>query len=362
MVLQIIDLASYQAGINVAKTGAAGAIVKLTEGTTYLDPASTNQVNQTKAAGMLLGLYHFLSAGNATAQAQYFLSKVGNNLGTAVLALDFESYKENGVIKHASVSDAESFLNYVHSKTGVWPLFYCGLSEENNYNLSNIAKNCGLWIAQYNTMNKLNGFSNPSLYGTVKHWKTVALHQYSSNVKTAGFSSGIDASVFYGDKTAWAKYAKASSKPTVATTPVAKPTASATQSLENLANQVIAGKLGNGNTRKQKLGKLYAGVQKVVDNKLKATTQASTVAVLKSETLKGNFGNGDTRKKILGGYYELVQAAINGETKTVRSYSVKYGDTLSGIGAKLGVSWQSIAAINGIKSPYTIYPGQSLKY
>ena len=44
------------------------------------------------------------------------------------------------------------------------------------------------------------------------------------------------------------------------------------------------------------------------------------------------------------------------------SYTVKSGDTLSGIGAKLGINWKTIADKNGIKSPYTIYPGQVLKY
>lgn len=40
------------------------------------------------------------------------------------------------------------------------------------------------------------------------------------------------------------------------------------------------------------------------------------------------------------------------------SYMVTGGDTLSGIGSKTGYSWRLIAAINNLKSPYTIYPGQ----
>jgi LysM repeat protein len=43
------------------------------------------------------------------------------------------------------------------------------------------------------------------------------------------------------------------------------------------------------------------------------------------------------------------------------TYTVRSGDTLSGIGAKLGVSWQSIASLNGIGSPYRIYPGEVLR-
>ena len=43
------------------------------------------------------------------------------------------------------------------------------------------------------------------------------------------------------------------------------------------------------------------------------------------------------------------------------TYIVQPGDFLSGIGEKLGVSWQLIAQANGIEGPdYTIIPGQEL--
>jgi len=42
------------------------------------------------------------------------------------------------------------------------------------------------------------------------------------------------------------------------------------------------------------------------------------------------------------------------------TYTVKRGDTLSGIGFRLGMSWQVLASINGLSAPYTIYPGQVL--
>jgi LysM repeat protein len=40
---------------------------------------------------------------------------------------------------------------------------------------------------------------------------------------------------------------------------------------------------------------------------------------------------------------------------------VKPGDTLSAIGRKYGVSYQSIAALNNISNPDLIYPGQVFK-
>jgi len=42
-------------------------------------------------------------------------------------------------------------------------------------------------------------------------------------------------------------------------------------------------------------------------------------------------------------------------------YVVKSGDTLSGIGAKLGIDWRVIANTNGIVAPYTIFPNQKLR-
>ncbi|MFE6223041.1 peptidoglycan-binding protein [Streptomyces sp. NPDC057854] len=42
------------------------------------------------------------------------------------------------------------------------------------------------------------------------------------------------------------------------------------------------------------------------------------------------------------------------------TYTAKAGDTLSGIGAAIGVRWQDIATLNGILSPYTIGVGQVL--
>ena len=43
------------------------------------------------------------------------------------------------------------------------------------------------------------------------------------------------------------------------------------------------------------------------------------------------------------------------------TYTVQAGDCLSVIGAKLGLDWRDIAAVNGITEPYTIYAGQVLQ-
>jgi LysM repeat protein len=44
-----------------------------------------------------------------------------------------------------------------------------------------------------------------------------------------------------------------------------------------------------------------------------------------------------------------------------KTYTVKAGDSLSRIGATLGIDWRKIAALNGIKSPWKIVAGQTLR-
>lgn len=52
---------------------------------------------------------------------------------------------------------------------------------------------------------------------------------------------------------------------------------------------------------------------------------------------------------------------VNG-LATSNVYTVKYGDNLSSIAAKLGTTYQALAALNGLSNPNLIYPGQSLNY
>lgn len=101
------------------------------------------------------------------------------------------------------------------------------------------------------------------------------------------------------------------------------------------------------------------------------TSNKKTVEELAKEVLDGKWGNGQDRYDRLtaAGYnYNDVQAEVNRlvnnkqSSSKVITYTVKKGDTLSGIGSKYGVDWRDIAKDNNIKSPkYTIYVGQKLK-
>ncbi len=51
-------------------------------------------------------------------------------------------------------------------------------------------------------------------------------------------------------------------------------------------------------------------------------------------------------------------AATAAAAPVERTYTVVKGDTLSGIGKRLGVNWRDIAALNNIKNPDLIHPGE----
>ena len=61
----------------------------------------------------------------------------------------------------------------------------------------------------------------------------------------------------------------------------------------------------------------------------------------------------------------IKKKGLNGYSKNTNNnyviYTVKKGDTLSGIAAKYGTTYQKIASDNGITNPNLIYPGQQLK-
>ncbi len=86
---------------------------------------------------------------------------------------------------------------------------------------------------------------------------------------------------------------------------------------------------------------------------------------LAEEVIQGRWGNGAERRKRLtaAGYdYTAVQERVD-QLVDIRTvvYTVKAGDTLSGIAERYGTTVSRIASENGIKNPNLIFVGQKLK-
>lgn len=83
------------------------------------------------------------------------------------------------------------------------------------------------------------------------------------------------------------------------------------------------------------------------------------------DVIAGKYGNGQERKDKLGNIYDQVQARVNeillGKKVSEETiYIVKSGDTLSEIAKKYNTTYQKIAKDNNIANPNLIYPNQKL--
>ena len=221
MSLNGFDVASYQTGMNVGAAKGDFVIVKATEGTNYTNPSFVSHAKQAIDSGKKLGVYHFIRNDvSVTKQADYFLAKVKPYLGKAMLILDFENTSGSTIQNQAGVGLAKQWLDYVYGKTGVRPVLYTGVSCENSLDWSAVVKaNYGLWIAQYNNYNSVNGYQPRDLYGSLKHWKSAVMFQYTSSGRLSGWGGNLDFNVFYGDVKAWDKYV-GGAKPAITSKPV----------------------------------------------------------------------------------------------------------------------------------------------
>ena len=186
MALQGIDVSSYQSNLNVGNYNCDFVICKATEGTGYVNPVCDMHYQQAKASGKLLGVYHYArpdTGNSAEAEADYFIGNIKGYIGEAVLALDLECKNWWNY-----VTWAKNFLDRVYAKTGIKPLFYSSGDGFRYFKDMLNAGNYGVWAA----------CSANSYYDGA----TIVMKQEVYD--------NLDHDTFYGDATAWRKYANPS--------------------------------------------------------------------------------------------------------------------------------------------------------
>lgn len=345
-----IDISSWQTGIDLAAVPADFVIIKATQGTHYVNPDFARQWTQAKSAGRCLGLYHYAEGTNAQAEADFFLKHVGGRVGEAILALDWES-QDNSNFGKVDYDWCKSFCDRIVNKTGIHPIIYIQQSSMNKVKGTGYA----LWVAQYANMNDTGYQNSPWNEGKYE----CLIRQYSSSGRLSGWNGRLDLNKFYGDRNLWNKYAGKGNN-VVETKPTTPSTVNPSDSTLQLVANTMQGKYGNGNDRKNALGSRYDEVQNMIDH-----IYNTNASVLADEVISGKYGNGDIRKQVLGSCYEEVQKIVNSKSSSNISsnnvYTVKSGDTLSGIASKYGTTYQKLAQINGISNPNLIYPGQKIR-
>lgn len=306
-----IDISSYQQGLGIKATGAQFAIMKATDGTRFVDKTCDGFVQQCKRDGILWGFYHFANGTHKSsmkAQAQYFVNACKGYFGEGVPFLDWEDSSEKyggAVIKYGPAA-AKEWLDEVYRLTGVRPIIYMSKSVARAYDWSQVAKDYGLWCAQYANNAHVGFKSDPwtdsNGYGA---FGGCAIYQYTGTGRLPEWGGDLDLDIAYMDSAAWGKYANPSGNATQPQ-PASQQPAAPSGSTIDLAVATLNGDYGNGDERRNRLGSRYDEVQALIN---RAAT--ASVSDLASDVFAGKFGNGETRKRILGGRYESVQAVVN---------------------------------------------------
>lgn len=297
MELKIIDVSHYQGNIDweeVAKH-VDGVIIRCGFGQDVPEQDDKKFVENVEGCikyGIPFGVYLYsyaktveMSPGEA-AHVLRLLEPYKDDISLPVYLDLEEKGTENTAVERAIV-----FGDIIES-SGYWCGIYANQWWWNSF-LKDKLDRFTKWVAKYST-EKPVGIS-----GTYDIW------QHSSKGRIPGIKGNVDMNICYRDFPAEIKGAGRKPK----------------KSIEELAEEVIAGRWSVGVERRDKLtaaGYDYVAIQNAVNEKL-------------------------------------------ADKPTEKYYEVKKGDTLSGIASKFGTTYQQLAALNGIQNPNKIYSGQKIR-
>ena len=305
-----IDISGWQKGINLEKVACDFVIIKATQGATIKSNDFKRQIEQALSLGKKVGCYHYAGGGGVEAEVKNFLDTVKPYLGKIILVLDWEGQQNPNF---GNCTYAIDWLAAVKAQTGVTPFIYMSKSYCRQWasQFAAIAKEVPLWCAEYANNNPTGYQENPwtDSKGFGPWGNGCAIYQYSSHGRLNGWASNLDLDKAFITPEQWDTYASGSGAP-----------AAAPKSVEELAQEVIEGKWGNGVDRKAKLtaaGYDYAAVQAKVNEiagVVSSTGKKKTVTELAKEVIQGKWGNNPQRKKALiaAGYdYDAIQKKVD---------------------------------------------------
>lgn len=160
--------------LDFEKAKAAGMIAvfhKATEGLTLPDDKYQEMKQKARAAGLLWGAYHFGHMEDGAAQADYFLSMIGDDDGVLPV-LDFErpaaSKKRKKPLPPMTVDQAIAFCDRIKEKRGKYPGLYGGSLIKDDVGYQNVEKlaNSWLWLSEYGSRARL-----PKGWNTWTFWQ-----------------------------------------------------------------------------------------------------------------------------------------------------------------------------------------------
>lgn len=282
-----IDVASHQ-GYDITgileQMGTTNTIIKISEGTTYLNPCLSAQVEQSTP----VGFYHFAWFGGdveeAEREARYFLDNVPQKV--KYLCLDYEDHASGD--KQANTDACIRFMEIL-KENGYEPIYYSykPFTLNNIYYEQILAKfPNSLWIAGYGLNDGNADFEYfPSMDG-IRWW------QYSSNPfdKNIVLLDDDEEDILISENTS--------------------------TDLDSVAQEVLQGLWGNGQERFNRLTDAGYDAEEVQDkvNSLLGGGNTVDLNTVANEVIQGLWGNGQERYDNLtsAGYdAQAVQDRVN---------------------------------------------------
>lgn len=322
-----IDVSSWQPGNVVALVPHDFAIIKSTQGAGYKSPTFDQQITDALNTGKA-GAYHFDNGdANWQAECDNFIRVIRPYLGRIVVVWDWEASAIN-----AGSGRLSAILGYLRNQLGFPPMLYASGSPlvSAGGNKAAADNNCGVWCANYNL-----GYETTGYRTDLKPYTDCVIHQYSSSGRLPGYGGNLDLNRFFGDGSAWDKYANGNGAPTPQPAPVPAPAPAPSA----------------GGTYRVVSGDTLSGIAS------KYGISWQTLQQMNGLPDPNRIYPGQTLKVPGGGSSPAPAPTPSGGG----SYTVQSGDTLSGIAAKVGTSWQTLQSLNGLADANKIYPGQVLK-
>lgn len=322
-----VDVSNWQCDIDTYALDADFVVAGATWGTGgFNNTCLTNGVNQAANyqlgratdSGKSIGVYHYAMGRDANAEADFFVDNVRGYVGNAVLVLDWESQDNpsfgNGVW-------IETWVRRVHDRTRVWPIVYVQASALGQLT-SFVRERCGVWVAQYASMDVTGYQDTPWLYGAYGE----VMRQYTSNGYVPGYAGRLDLNYFRGERWQWDAYARGDG-----------------------AN-VSAPETNTG-------GNVSQSVCVVVASDDTLSGIAERTGLLPWQSWHG-YGSGNPAL-IYPGETVCYGGGVAAQPDATHTYTVISGDNLWTV---FGSDWARVASLNGLSNPSLIYPGQILRY
>ena len=230
-------------------------------------------------------------------------------------------YADNGISSLTIPKDYQIVELHMDSATasarGAHVIIKAGLNAD-QYDIALAKFISGMFPGRSKTISNRSDLANPArAYAKGYAYRLIECGFISNATDVAIFNSNID-KIAIGILACFGISVQNTSKPNAP-----KPSTPSKKTNEQIAQEVINGKWGNGETRKQKLkaaGYDYNTIQKLVNQKLNvsAPKPAKTIEQLVEEVIAGKWGNGQdriNRLKAAGYNPSAVQTRVNQKLK-----------------------------------------------